>query len=63
MTSDELITYLTELGIRATDGMLRTWRHRKTGPEWHKVGHRIYYPRPAVRAWLASTRHETAVAS
>ena len=63
MTSDELVTYLTERGIEATGGMLRTWRYRKTGPPWHKIGHRIYYPPEGVRAWLSSTLHETATAS
>jgi hypothetical protein len=63
MTSDELVTYLAERGIEVTRGTLRTWRFRKTGPEWHKIGHRVYYAPADVRTWLSSTRHETAPAT
>lgn len=58
-TTGELAVYLTDLGIKTTDEMLRLWRHRRTGPSWHKISGRVYYAAADVRAWLASTRHET----
>lgn len=48
MTPEELAAYL---GV--TDAALRTWRHRRTGPAWIKVGHEVRYRREAVEAWLA----------
>jgi len=58
-TTGELAAYLTgELGIETSAGALRLWRHRKTGPAWHKISGRVYYAAADVRAWLASTRHE-----
>jgi hypothetical protein len=63
-TSAELVAYLTDLGIEeVNDGVLRLWRHRGTGPAWHKVSRRVYYAPADVRAWIRSTRRETAVAS
>jgi hypothetical protein len=54
MTTEQLAEHLTgKLGIRITPEMLRVWRHRKSGPEWFKVGHRVLYWPAMVRTWLA----------
>ncbi|OFQ58104.1 MULTISPECIES: helix-turn-helix domain-containing protein [Corynebacterium] len=31
---------------------LHTWRHRKTGPKWHRVAGRIRYFKTDVEEWL-----------
>ena len=54
MTPGELAAYL---GGGITDGAMRQWRHRGTGPDWIRVGHGIRYRREAVEAWLAANEH------
>lgn len=52
MTPAGLAEYL---GV--TGEVLRTWRHRGTGPDWIKVGHEVRYRPAAVEEWLAGHEH------
>lgn len=48
MTSEEVAH---ELEVAAST--LATWRMRREGPLYLKIGRRIFYSRIAVRAWIA----------
>jgi hypothetical protein len=60
MTTGQLAEHLTgTLGIRITQEALRVWRHRKSGPEWFKVGGRALYWPAKVREWLTECERRT----
>ena len=44
-----------ELGVGVRT--LHNWWAERRGPPRTKVGHRVYYRRDAVRAWLESQEH------
>ncbi|MGE0700898.1 MAG: helix-turn-helix domain-containing protein [Hyphomicrobiaceae bacterium] len=53
LTSDEAAR---ELGLRPQT--LRTWRWRRQGPPWLKVGGKVFYDEREVHAWLERCRVE-----
>jgi excisionase family DNA binding protein len=42
---------------------LQSWRSRRQGPAWIKVGHRILFDKRAVEAWLQAQTRDPATAA
>ena len=42
--------------IRVPADTVKHWRYRKTGPEWFRLGHRVFYDASAVEAWIEQQR-------
>ena len=42
---------------------LRSWRQKRIGPSWIKVGKLIFYSRSALNSWLASLERQPVRAS
>lgn len=45
-----------ELDVIATRDKLAQWRHRNTGPAFHKFGRKIVYRGVDLNAWVAAQR-------
>ena len=39
---------------------VKTWRARRRGPAWIKIGRKIFYARADIDRWLASLRRDPA---
>ena len=42
---------------------LRSWRQKRIGPSWIKVGKLVFYSRSALNTWLASLERQSVRAS
>lgn len=43
--------YLAGLGIATTRRTMEQWRHLRRGPEFKRVGRKVYYERPSLDAF------------
>jgi hypothetical protein len=57
-----LADYLTETALAGELGItvrgLRSWRTKRQGPAWTKLGSKILYRRDAFHAWLKAQEHQ-----
>lgn len=51
LNTDELATH-----IRIPADTIKHWRYRRKGPEWFKLGHRVFYDVRDVDAWIEQRR-------
>jgi hypothetical protein len=47
------VAYMAERGVKRTTGTLEVFRCQKKGPEYIRIGGRIYYTEEALDAYLA----------
>jgi hypothetical protein len=49
--------------LRQSLRTLRSWRQKRIGPNWVKIGKLIFYSRSALNSWLASLERQSVRAS
>ena len=53
LDDDETVALIFELrGVTVATPTLRSWRRRRTGPAWSRVGKRVRYRRSDMVLWL-----------
>jgi hypothetical protein len=49
--------------LRQSLRTLRSWRQKRIGPGWVKIGKLVFYSRSALNSWLASLERQSVRAS
>lgn len=52
LTEEELVAAIEKKIDVGCVRTLRSWRQRRLGPPWAKIGRQIIYPRDGVEQWL-----------
>ncbi len=55
LSTREAAEYLKEQGTPFTRGTLEVWRHKKTGPIYKKIGHKVFYRRQDLDTFIQGT--------
>jgi hypothetical protein len=51
-TTDEVVLWLSQKGLRVRPQTLINWRHVGGGPPFHRFGHRVVYAESALVEWV-----------